>query len=288
MTTPTLIRNLTLASVLLSCSVVFAAPLSVTVYNTGAKGIFPVSSEIVSGDKDSILVDAQFGIKNGQALVDELKKSGKKLIMVYISAGDPDFYFGLEPIKAAYPDVKIMASRSVVEHINETKAAKLAYWGPILADQAPKSLIVPEVMKKSYFTLEGQRIEIKEMNTPNAYLWAPSIKTAFGGVMVSANQHVWMADNKSHTGRKQWIAALNRLLAMKPARVIPGHYLGEESKGAAAVTFTRDYVLKFEAEQAKVKNADELVQKMKQSYPTLPVNDGLTISAKVSTGEMKW
>lgn len=283
-----LIRNISLVSVLLSSTAVIAAPLSVTVYNPSDKGIFPVSSEIVSGDKESILVDAQFGVSDGQALVDLLHKSGKKLTTIYISGGDPDYYFGLEPIKKAFPDVKVVASQHVVDHINLTKVAKLAYWGPILGAQAPKSLIVPEVLTQSYLSLEGQRIEIKEMNTPNSYLWAPSIKTAFGGVLVSSGSHVWMADNQTPAVRREWVAALDRLLDLKPVRVVPSHFAGAEPKGVDAVQFTRDYVVKFESELGKAKNANALVEKMKQAYPSLPANDGLTIGAKVATGEMKW
>lgn len=284
----TLIRNLTLTSALLSSAAAFSAPLTVTVYNPGSKGIFPVASEIVSGNKESILIDAQFGVGDGQALVDMLKKSGKKLTTVFISGGDPDYYFGLEPIKTAFPDVKILASQHVVDHINQTKDAKLAYWGPILGTQAPKSLIVPDVLTQSYLTLEGKRIEIKEMNTPNAYLWAPSIKTAFGGVPVSYGQHVWMADNQTTTVRTQWVKALNHLLDLKPKRVVPGHFLGKEPKGTTAVKFTRDYVLRYETELAKAKNAEALIYSMKQAFPSLPVDDGLAIGAKVNTGEMKW
>lgn len=283
-----LIRNLSVVSVLLSSAAALAAPLSVTVYNPGDKGIFPVSSEIVSGDKESILVDAQFSVSDGQALVDLLNKRGKKLTTIYISNGDPDYYFGLEPIKKAFPNVKIIASQDVVNHINQTKTAKLTYWGPILGAQAPKSLIVPQVLTQPYLTLEGQRIEIKEMNTRNAYLWAPSIKTAFGGVLVSSGLHIWMADSQTPAARKEWVAALNRLLDLKPERVVPGHFAGAEPKGTAAVKFTRDYVLKFESELTNTKNADALVQKMKQAYPSLPDNDGLTIGAKVAKGEMKW
>jgi len=64
-----LIRNLTLATTLLS-GAAMAAPLTVTVYNPGEKAIFPVSSSLVTGDKEAILIDAQFDVQNGQALVD--------------------------------------------------------------------------------------------------------------------------------------------------------------------------------------------------------------------------
>ncbi|QXB53315.1 Vmh family MBL fold metallo-hydrolase [Aeromonas sp. FDAARGOS 1415] len=283
----TALRTLTLATTLIA-GTALAAPLTVTLYNPGDKAIFPVSSELVSGEKEAILIDAQFGVNDGQALVELIKQSGKKLTTVYISGGDPDFYFGLEPIKAAFPDVKVLASQHVVDHIKQTKDAKLAYWGPILGKQAPKTLIVPQVMTASHLTLEGERIEIKEMNTPNAYLWAPAIKTAFGGVPVYSGVHVWMADSQSKAARTEWVNALDRMLALKPKRVIPGHFLGEAPKGTQAVTFTRDYVLRFEQALASTKGSGPLIDALKQAYPSLPVDDGLDIGAKVNTGEMKW
>lgn len=283
----TVLRTLTLATTLLG-GAALASPLTVTVYNPGDKAIFPVSSELVTGDKEAILIDAQFGVNDGQALVDLIKQSGKRLTTVYISGGDPDFYFGLEPIKAAFPDVKILASQHVVDHIKQTKDAKLAYWGPILAEQAPKTLIVPQVMTASHLTLDGEKIEIKEMNTPSAYLWAPSIKTAFGGVPVYSGVHVWMADSQTKAARAQWMQALDGMLALKPERVIPGHFLGTEPKGTQAVTFTRDYVQRFEQELATAKHSDQLIDGLKKAFPSLPVDDGLAIGAKVNMGEMKW
>ncbi|WP_411166144.1 Arsenate reductase, glutaredoxin family [Aeromonas sp. DSM 116730] len=283
----TVLRTLTLATTLLG-GAALASPLTVTVYNPGDKAIFPVSSELVTGDKEAILIDAQFGVNDGQALVDLIKQSGKRLTTVYISGGDPDFYFGLEPIKAAFPDVKILASQHVVDHIKQTKDAKLAYWGPILAEQAPKTLIVPQVMTASHLTLDGEKIEIKEMNTPSAYLWAPSIKTAFGGVPVYSGVHVWMADSQTKAARAQWMQALDGMLALQPERVIPGHFLGTEPKGTQAVTFTRDYVQRFEQELATAKHSDQLIDGLKKAFPSLPVDDGLAIGAKVNMGEMKW
>ena len=283
----TVLRTLTLATTLLG-GAALASPLTVTVYNPGDKAIFPVSSELVTGDKEAILIDAQFGVNDGKALVDLIKQSGKRLTTVYISGGDPDFYFGLEPIKAAFPDVKILASQHVVDHIKQTKDAKLAYWGPILAEQAPKTLIVPQVMTASHLTLDGEKIEIKEMNTPSAYLWAPSIKTAFGGVPVYSGVHVWMADSQTKAARAQWMQALDGMLALKPERVIPGHFLGTEPKGTQAVTFTRDYVQRFEQALASAKHSDQLIDGLKKAFPSLPVDDGLAIGAKVNMGEMKW
>ncbi|MDW6002533.1 MBL fold metallo-hydrolase [Vibrio mangrovi] len=265
-----------------------AASLNVQAYNASQHGgIFPVSSELVSGKHDAILFDAQFDTKNGQNLVDMIKKSGKKLTAIYISGGDPDYYFGLEPIVAAFPDVKIMASQHVVDHIKATKDAKLAYWGPILGDGAPEKVFVPQVMDSDKIMLEGQAIEVKALDTDDAFLWAPSVKTAFGGVAVSYGLHVWMADSQTKAARQHRIDTMNAMIALQPERVIPGHFVGSEPEGSKAAVFTRDYIQRFESELAKAKNSGQLIEAMKKAYPEFPAG-GLDIGAKVATGEMKW
>ena len=265
-----------------------AAPLDVTVYNPGANAIFPVSSSLVSGEKEAILIDAQFSVPDGKALVDLIQRSGKTLTTVFISGGDPDFYFGLEPIQAAFPQAKIVATQQVIDHILHTKDAKLAYWGPILGAQAPKTVIVPTLLSSNTLTLEGETLEIRERDTHQAYLWAPAIRTALGGVLVSAGQHLWTADSQTPAARLEWATALERLAALHPQRVVPGHFLGAEPKGDAAVTFTHDYLKFYEQALSQSKNSGELIQKLKAAYPALPVDDGMAISAKVNTGEMKW
>ncbi|MEN0036568.1 MAG: Vmh family MBL fold metallo-hydrolase [Cellvibrio sp.] len=276
------------ASVLLGASIAQAADLHIATYNPQEKGIFPVSSTLITGEKEAILVDAQFGVGDGKALVDLIRASGKKLTQIYISAGDPDYYFGLEPIVAAFPDADIIASRNVVEHIEHTKDAKLKYWGPILGEQAPKKVFVPKVFDRTRLTLENHSIEVREINTHNAYLWVPSIKAVVGGVLVSSGIHLWTADTQSKAARAEWIRALTTLSALNPATVIPGHYIGTVPKGDAAVLFSREYLQAYEKLLVNKPTSTQLVDALKKAYPQLPVDDGMVISAKVATGEMNW
>lgn len=168
-----LLGTISLGTVLVS-SVALAGDLNITHYNPGENAIFPASSVLVSGKKEVILFDAQFSVADGQKLVEQIKATGKELSMIYISSGDPDFYFGLEPIVAAFPNVEVVASEAIVAHIKRTKDAKLEYWGPILEDNAPSKVIVPTVLNDTTLNLEGETIEVKEINTHQAYLWVPS------------------------------------------------------------------------------------------------------------------
>ena len=268
-----------------------AAPLTLDVYNPGTTAIFPVSSVLVSGDKDAILIDAQFGKAQAQQVVDKIRASGKHLTTIYISHGDPDYYFGLETLTQAFPGAKVVASAPTVEHINQTKDAKLAFWGPQMGADVPHTLIVPEVLKGNTLELEGHELDVMGLNgrqPERSFVWIPSLKAVVGGVVVADNLHVWMADTQTPQSHKQWLATLKRIDSLQPEIVVPGHYLGKNDRSLNSVNFTRDYIKAFDEQTLKAKNAEALIAAMKQRYPDLGEESSLELSAKVAKGEMKW
>lgn len=268
-----------------------AQSLRVQVYNPGEKAIFPVTSVIVSGEREAILVDAQFQRNDAEQLVQRIKDSGKTLTTVYVSHSDPDYYFGLDVIQTAFPGAKIVATPQTVAAIKATMDGKLAYWGPILKDNAPHKLVLPQVLQSDRLTLEGRAIEIKGLKGPSperSYLWIPSLKTVAGGVVVGSGIHIWGADTQTVQSRKDWQTTLSDIAKLKPAAVVPGHFLGEAPKGLGAVTYTADYLKAFDSEAAKAKDSTELVSAMKARYPHAGQAASLELSAKVVKGEMKW
>jgi glyoxylase-like metal-dependent hydrolase (beta-lactamase superfamily II) len=268
-----------------------ATPLKLTVYNPGSEAIFPVSSVLVTGEKDAILVDAQFGVSQADKLVDAIRQSGKALTTVYVSHGDPDYYFGLERIKAAYPNARIVATPQTAAHIKETMAGKLAFWGPKLGADAPKTLVVPDVLEGDTLTLEGQALKIVGLDgkqPDRSFVWIPSIKAVVGGVVLANNLHVWMADTQSAQSHADWLATLKTIDALKPKVVVPGHYLAGPSSPLQAARFTAGYVRTFDAQTAKAKDSAELIAAMKKLYPSAGEVSSLELGAKVAKGEMKW
>ncbi|PQV54729.1 MBL fold metallo-hydrolase [Paraburkholderia sp. BL21I4N1] len=280
-----------LLSIGLAAHAAGAAPLHLEIYNPGDKGVFPVSSEIVTGAHDAVLIDAQFQRSDAEALVKKLKASGKTLTTVYISQSDPDYYFGLDVIQDAFPHAKIVATPQTVAAIKATMDGKLAYWGPVLKDNAPKRLVLPEALHGDRLMLEGRSIEIKGLAGPapeRTYLWIPSLKTVAGGVVVNSGDHVWVADTQSEASRAAWLNTLDDIVALKPATVVPGHFTGPMPTGVKAVRFTADYLKTFDRAAAKANNSTELVDAMKRAYPDLGGVSSLELSAKVIKGEMQW
>ena len=267
------------------------APLTLDVYNPGSEAIFPVSSVLVSGEKDAILVDAQFGKSQAQQLVEKIRASGKHLTTIYISHGDPDYYFGLDTLIKAFPDANVLATAPTVEHINQTKDAKLAFWGPKMGSDVPSRLIVPHAMKGNTLELEGHELDVVGLTSrqpERTFVWIPSLKAVVGGVVVADNLHVWMADTQTPQSHRQWVGTLKRITSLQPTIVVPGHYLGANDHSLSSVTFTRDYIKAFDEETLKAKNSDELITAMKKRYPNVGEESSLELSAKVAKGEMTW
>jgi glyoxylase-like metal-dependent hydrolase (beta-lactamase superfamily II) len=278
----------TMLAVGISATAAAAVPLELDVFNPGEAAIFPVASVLVKGQHDAILVDAQFSRAEALKLVERIRASGKRLTTIYISHSDPDFYFGLDVLQAAFPQAKIVASAPTVAAMHKKADAKLAYWGPILKDNAPQRIVYPETLKGHALNLEGRSLVVSGPTPERTYVWIPSIKAVVGGVVVFNDLHVWMADTQSAASRKAWLATLDGIEALHPATVIPGHFVPGVPLSPASVGYTRNYVTQFTDAAAKAANSDALVATMQSLYPKAGMQAGLQTSAKVATGEISW
>src|SRR5215212_7541593 len=187
--------------------------LKLEVYNA-SENSFGVASVIVSGKTDAVLIDAQFTLADAEKVAEQIKKSGKKLTTIYVSHGDPDFYFGLEVFKKYFPEVTVYASPATVEHIKATVQKKLEVWGERLGKKITSNGVLPQVLKGNNIDLEGQRMEIIGLDEfpTKTFVWIPSIKAVVGSINVFGTSfHLWMADAQTTDARRQWISVLDKI-----------------------------------------------------------------------------
>jgi len=268
-----------------------AQPLSVKVYNADGNS-FNVNSTLVVGDKEAMVIDAGFTRADALRIAANVLDSGKQLKTIYVSQADPDYYFGVETLKEIFPQADVVTTPAVLEKINAKKAGKVAFWGPKMGANAPRTPVVPRALEGNTLTLDGQTIEIRGTQGVLAhrpYAWIPSIQAVVGNIGVFGGMHVWTADTQTAAERAAWVAQLDEMVALKPALVVPGHMKAGTPVDARNITFTKDYLQTFEKNLAATQNSAELVKAMQQAYPQ--VTDGamsLDIGAKVNKGEMKW
>ena len=264
--------------------------LRLDIYNA-SENAFGVASIIVSGKADAVLIDAQFTLADAEKVAQEIKKSGKKLTTIYVSYGDPDFYFGLEVFKKYFPEVTVYASVATVEHIKATAQKKLDVWGGQLGNKVTSNVILPQVLKGNSLDLEGQKLEVYGLEEfpDKTFVWIPSIKAVVGGINVFGTTfNLWMADAQTTEVRTQWISVLEKIETLHPAIVVPAHASSTSPFDISAVKHTESYIKFYEEALKTNKTSEALIKAIKAKYPTLTFEIALQLGAKVNTGEMKW
>jgi len=265
-------------------------PLQLQVYNASAHS-FHVNATLVTGTTEAVVVDSGFSQADALRIAANVLDSGKNLKAILISNADPDFYFGAAALKQKFPQAKLVTTAAVREKIKAKMAAKLAFWSPKLGANAPATVLLPELLDNNQLSVDGQVIEVRGTSGVLAhrpYTYIPSIRTVLGNIAVFGQLHVWTADIQTATERAAWLAQLDELSALKPQRVIPGHMLPGTPEDISTISYTRDYLQRFEQEAAHAANSAALIKAMQQAYPQAGLGIALEIGAKVKKGEMQW
>jgi glyoxylase-like metal-dependent hydrolase (beta-lactamase superfamily II) len=99
-------------------------------------------------------------------------------------------------------------------------------------------------------------------------LWIPGQRILIAGDVLFNNMHVYTAETDSQA-RGKWLNTLKQIRELKPAVVIPGHSeVGAPLDATTAVDFTENYLLVFEEELKTAKDADSLINAMKEKFPS--------------------
>lgn len=267
-----------------------AQPLQIKVYNADGNS-FNVNSTLVYGEKEAMVIDAGFTRADALRIAANVLDSGKELKTIYVSQADPDYYFGAETLKAFFPQAEVVTTPAVLEKITAKLAGKLAFWGPKMGANAPRTPVLPKAISGNTLMVDGQTVEIRGTTGVLAhrpYAWIPSVKAVVGNIGVFGNMHVWTADTQTVAERSAWVAQLDEMAALQPTVVVPGHMLPGTAMDVTAVTYTKGYLQTFEKNAAATKTSAELIDAMKKAYPAAPMGLSLDIGAKVNKGEMKW
>ena len=246
-----------------------AAELTVTTYTALPAG-FSVNSHLIQGERDAILVDAQFTLSEAAKAVEVVQRSGKRLKYIVVTHGHPDHFFGLEAFQRAFPEARIVATAPVIADIGDYGPKAIGYWKPVFKDEIPDGFITPAPINSTSLFLEGHEIQLLTLNgaeSPHAtVLWIPSTKALLTGDLVYSAVHLWLRENRP----EGWLAILDRLEQLQPSRVYPGHGF---PGGPELIAANRQYIHAFLAATVPPASKEQAIAALKAKYPdyALPV-----------------
>ena len=146
----------------------------------------PVSSTLIYGDHDAVLVDPPFTRKQVQRVGDWIEHSGKKLTHIYATHGHGDHWFGTDLLLQRFPGVVAYATEGTIAMMHKQATEGRAHmWDVDFPGQIPPSPVVYQPIPSGGFELEGQRlvaVEVGHTDTDDTtVLHVPSIGLVVAG-----------------------------------------------------------------------------------------------------------
>ena len=130
--------------------------------------------------------------------------------------------------------------------------------------------MIAEELRGGVIELEGRDlipVALGHTDTDNTTcLHVPSAGLVVAGDAAYNDVHLYLAESNAQT-RREWIAALDTIEALKPRAVIAGHKKAEREDSPRIIEETRQYIRDFERLAAATTTARELYDKMLALYP---------------------
>jgi glyoxylase-like metal-dependent hydrolase (beta-lactamase superfamily II) len=232
----------------------------------------PMSSTLISGKRDAVLVDAFITVEQAGALVDWVAASGKNLTTIYATHGHGDHFFGAGTVLERFPRARFIATPDVVKimALQASPQFLASFWNARFPGQISDHLVIAEELTGNVIDLEGSdlvAVPLGHTDIENTTcLHVPSIGLVVAGDAAYNGVHLHLAESNPHT-RREWIAALDTLEALNPSAVIAGHKRAENDDSPRIIEETRQYIRDFDRVAGTTTTARELYDKMLELYP---------------------
>jgi len=262
-------------------------PLRLQVF-IGEVDSYDVTSTLIYGKTESILVDGQFRISEATKLADQIAATGTHLKAIIITHPDEDHYFGTAILHQRFPDTPIYMTAAALDEFHRTSARYLAAIKAKAPTETPDSVPTPEVLPTTIFAVDGEAVDVIKdvqgdvLKTTNTFVWIPSLRAVIAGDIVFNGVYAWLTASTVET-RRAWHESLQLIAALRPQVVIAGHKKDRSFPDSLqAVTTMEKYLNDFDAGIKTSSTADELVAMMKKKYPDWTQDLLLVASAKAA------
>ena len=232
----------------------------------------PISSTLISGEHDAVLVDTPITVDQNLKLVDWILSSGKNLTAIYATHGHGDHFFGVNTIQKRFPKARFVATREAIEVMRKQASVPVvrAYWEPRFPGQIDSTLVIADDLVEGVIELEGEQLVVVPLGHTDTdsttCLHVPSIGLVVCGDALYNDVHLHLGESDAE-GRKEWIAALDTIESLKPVAAIAGHKRPDAADTPSNIEATRKYIRDFDRVASQTKAALDLYSEMLAIYP---------------------
>jgi glyoxylase-like metal-dependent hydrolase (beta-lactamase superfamily II) len=233
----------------------------------------PISSTLISGERDAVLVDTPITVEQARALANWVAARGKNLTTIYATHGHGDHFFGASTVLERFPGARFVARPEVIEIMRQQASPEslATYWNPRFPGQISSQLAIAEELTGNIINLEGQDLVSVPLGFTDTAgttcLHVPSIGLVVAGDAAYNGVHLHLSESPDQQKRQEWIAALDKMESLKPRAVIAGHKRVGNVDSPKILGETRKYIRDFERLAMQTTTARELYDQMLKLYP---------------------
>jgi glyoxylase-like metal-dependent hydrolase (beta-lactamase superfamily II) len=233
----------------------------------------PISSTLISGERDAVLVDTPITVEQARALVNWVAARGKNLTTIYATHGHGDHFFGTGAVLERFPGARFVARPEVIEVMRQQASPESleTFWNPRFPGQIASQLAIAEELAGNVIDLEGHDLVSVPLGftdtASSTCLHVPSIGLIVAGDAAYNGDHLHLSESPDQQKRQEWIAALDKMESLKPRAVIAGHKRVGNDDSPRIIGETRKYIRDFERLARQTTTARELYDEMVKLYP---------------------
>src|SRR5882724_10755590 len=233
----------------------------------------PISSTLISGERDAVLVDTPISVEQARALANWIEASGKNLTTIYATHGHGDHFFGTSTVLERFPSARFVARPEVIKIMRQQASPEslATFWNPRFPGQISSQVAIAEELTGNIINLEGQDLVSVRLGftdtASTTCLHVPSIGLIVAGDAAYNGVHLHLSESPDQQKRQEWIAALDKMESLKPRAVIAGHKRVGNDDSPRIIGETRKYIRDFERLAMQTTTARELYDEMLKLYP---------------------
>ena len=233
----------------------------------------PISSTLISGERDAVLVDTPITVEQSRALVNWLVARGKNLTTIYATHGHGDHFFGTSTVLERFPGARFVARPEVIQIMRQQASPESleTFWNPRFPDQISSQLAIAEELTGNVISLEGHDLVSVPLGftdtASTTCLHVPSIGLIVAGDAAYNGDHLHLSESPDQQKRQEWIAALDTMESLQPRAVVAGHKRVGNDDSPRIIGETRKYIRDFERLVMQTTTARELYDEMLRLYP---------------------
>ena len=232
----------------------------------------PMSSALIYGERDAILVDTLVTFDQVDALADWVKSFKKRVTTILTTHGHSDHWIGLQRLLKHFPGVRTMARPAVRDRaqFEATNPTLRKYWQGIFPGEIPENPTVPDVTTETFVELEGHRIDLIDIGQGDTehstIMHVPSIAAIVAGDVVYNQVHM-MTGETDEQSRQKWMDNLDRIAAMNPKIIVAGHKRVGTSDGPENIAESKKYLADFSRVVKENETVEAIVKAMLTLHP---------------------